>query len=212
MSRRPSRRKAAGATGEASPSDDAALWAHTAATVEPLRNAKPRVPDVSPPNVKPAPSVTQPKSLRVEPAEPVAIRAPSRSPRKVEPPPLAEFERRKARRVATGQTEIEARIDLHGSRQDEAHRRLSAFLSSCAAQGMTMVLVITGKGVRAARDDDSTGTVMDRPERGILRRMVPLWIAEPALRGLVVSLTSAAINHGGDGAFYVRLRRHRVAR
>lgn len=218
MSRRPRERsaKARSRTAGDLPDDDRALWQHTAASVEPLRRAKPRVPDVEP-------SASEASSRREQPARSAALpgagreqrvdrssdSAPTRSlsPSRTEPPPLAAFERRKARRIASGQIEIDARIDLHGLRQNEAHHRLIGFLTSCVARGFTTVLVITGKGARNGEDDHRLDMLDDRPARGVLRRSVPLWLAEPALRAIVTSYTSAAIKHGGEGAFYVRLRR-----
>ena len=45
----------------------------------------------------------------------------------------------------------------------------------------------------------------------MLRRNVPRWLAEPDLRAIVVSYTTAAIHHGGEGALYLQLRsRHRT--
>ena len=64
-----------------------------------------------------------------------------------------------------------------------------------------MVLVITGKGKPA--DEGRSG------ERGVLRRMVPHWLAAPDLRTIVVGFEEAAPNHGGGGALYVRIRRQR---
>jgi DNA-nicking Smr family endonuclease len=46
-------------------------------------------------------------------------------------------------------------------------------------------------------------------ERGVLRRQVPLWLALPDLRSLVVGFEEAHVAHGGEGALYVRLRRAR---
>jgi DNA-nicking Smr family endonuclease len=209
--RRPSRRKAAADDG-GGPSDDATVWQHIASSVEPLKKAKLRVSDVGRPERGAPPTPAWPATPVTATSSPPAGEPKPRVPRTAAPPPLAEFERRSARRVASGHTEIEARLDLHGARQDEAHRRLAGFLASCSAEGMTMVLVITGKGGRAMRTDDLAGTVMDRAERGVLRRLVPIWLAEPALRGFVVSYTAAALKHGGDGAFYVRLRRRQAAR
>ncbi|GHA23335.1 DNA mismatch repair protein MutS [Devosia pacifica] len=103
------------------------------------------------------------------------------------------------RKLARGRMEIGARIDLHGMRQDEARAALHRFLPARAARGDRTVLVITGKGVE--RDD---GTAMT--ERGVLRAMLPIWLAEPALAPLVSGYSQAARSHGGDGAFYVRLR------
>ena len=59
------------------------------------------------------------------------------------------------------------------------------------------MLVITGKGAPNARDGE---------ERGVLRRNVPRWLAEPELAAIVVSFTTASIRHGGDGALYVQIR------
>ena len=45
--------------------------------------------------------------------------------------------------------------------------------------------------------------------RSVLRRLVPHWLAEPGLRGLVLGFEQAARGHGGGGALYVRIRRAR---
>jgi DNA-nicking Smr family endonuclease len=71
-------------------------------------------------------------------------------------------------------------------------------------RGDRNVLVITGKGTRAEMERMRDFTV---EERGVLRRLVPLWLGEPELRGMVISYTTAGPRHGGDGALYVRLRK-----
>lgn len=85
----------------------------------------------------------------------------------------------------------------------EAHGALARFLLAHHARGARWVLVITGKGGRAAGRSDWT----DRSERGALRREVPVWLAEPQLRAIIVTFRHAAIAHGGDGALYIQLRR-----
>lgn len=64
-----------------------------------------------------------------------------------------------------------------------------------------MVLVITGKGAAAGRDDFTT------PERGVLRRAVPEWLTSSSFRHLVSGFDEAGRRHGGGGAIYVRVRR-----
>jgi len=41
----------------------------------------------------------------------------------------------------------------------------------------------------------------------VLKRQVPLWLALPEFRALVLGVEGAHIAHGGEGALYVRLRR-----
>jgi DNA-nicking Smr family endonuclease len=45
------------------------------------------------------------------------------------------------------------------------------------------------------------------PRRGVLRRNVPAWLEEPALRSIVLGYTAAGVRHGGEGALYVQLRK-----
>jgi DNA-nicking Smr family endonuclease len=108
--------------------------------------------------------------------------------------------RRQKQRLARGVDEIDARIDLHGRTQSEAHTALLVFLRQAQAHGAKFVLVITGKGARAG-DDWS--------ERGVLKRQVPLWLKLPEFRAYVVGFEDAHAGHGGQGALYVRLRRAR---
>ena len=122
---------------------------------------------------------------------------------------MADFDRRQARRIATGKAEVEARIDLHGLRQRDAHARLRAFLFDAHARGLKTVLVITGKGGSEAAD--AARDLADDRQRGVLRRSVPLWLREHDVQSIVVSFTQAGARHGGAGALYVRLRRkHRA--
>ncbi len=121
-----------------------------------------------------------------------------------QPPPLANFEDRHRRKLARNAEQIDARLDLHGMRQREAHASLRAFLVASAARGHRNVLIITGKGTRAEIERTRDHFI---EERGVLRRLVPQWLGEPEFRGIVLSMTAASARHGGEGALYVRLRR-----
>lgn len=104
------------------------------------------------------------------------------------------LERPVKRKLAKGHLAIEARIDLHGMVQGEAHFLLLDFLIRAHARGMRHVLVITGKG-------SSMGS------EGVLKRAVPMWFGKPEFRHLISSHEPAARQHGGEGALYVRLTR-----
>lgn len=113
--------------------------------------------------------------------------------------PLAPLEHGLLRKLSRGRSDLDARIDLHGMRQAEAHRHLRSFLQRAHADGLTLTLVVTGKGVDA-------GETHRYEERGVLRRMLPHWLSAADLRHIVLGFTEAARRHGGEGAFYVRLR------
>lgn len=99
---------------------------------------------------------------------------------------------------------IEARLDLHGMSQIQAHHALERFILRCHARGMRCVLLVTGKGTPRA---SSTGT--DDRKTGILKQKVPEWLREGALYDLVLKIETARPKDGGEGALYVLLRRKR---
>jgi DNA-nicking Smr family endonuclease len=87
-------------------------------------------------------------------------------------------------------------------RQAEAHAALSRYIHRSVARGERTILVITGKGLKKLGPDAAVIV-----EAGVLRSMLPIWLSEPALAPLVAGWDVAAQSHGGEGAFYVRLRR-----
>jgi DNA-nicking Smr family endonuclease len=179
--------------------EERALWRGVARSVRPLRRHAQR--DVEEPKhgAVDAPARTTPKAKPHKPPTPVAIRV-AKPPA---PPPLVGLARREKQQLARGRAAIDTRIDLHGMTQAQAHVALVRFLRRAQAEGAKFVLVITGKGARAA---DAHG------ERGVLRRQVPHWLQLPDLRDAVAGFEEAHIAHGGEGALYVRLRRARPER
>jgi DNA-nicking Smr family endonuclease len=137
---------------------------------------------------------------RPEPLAPAKIARASKPDVPPAPPPLAPLGRRERSQLSRGRKEIDARLDLHGMTQTRAHRALSDFLRRAHADGLTFVLVITGKGRTTASES----------ERGVLRRQVPQWLNLPEFRNMVVGFEEAHIGHGGEGALYVRIRRVRI--
>lgn len=104
------------------------------------------------------------------------------------------------KRVVRGHVAIDGTIDLHGLRQHEAHAALVRFINARFDRGDRTLLVITGKGIKTSREGDIQ-------ERGVLRHMLPRWLHEAALSPMISGWQTAAQGHGGEGAYYVRLRR-----
>ena len=154
--------------------EEHALWESVAKQIKPLRK-KPRAakahvaaPDAeTPAAAKPAVAPRLPPSAKIlRPPKPDLPPA---------PPPLAPLGRRERSQLSRGRKDIDARLDLHGMTQTRAHRALSGFLQRAHHEGLTFVLVITGKGKMGAES-----------ERGVLRRQVPQWLSLPEFRVLVV--------------------------
>jgi DNA-nicking Smr family endonuclease len=182
--------------------EDAALWAAVTSDVVPLKGGKPlrfdalRHPRDIPPREHPA---------RRRAAEPVF----DLPPRQLTPAPksLSGLDGKRARRLQRGQLEVEGRIDLHGMTQDRAWRALGPFLANAQAMGKRVVLVVTGKG--GAKKNDDLEPPWTEPRTGILRDLVPQWLAESENSARVVAWHPASPKHGGEGALYVVLRRIR---
>ena len=169
--------------------DERTLWTGVTRSIKPLR------PRPDPAKAAPAVVITPKPSTRPKAAAPI----PAPVARPPAPPTLSPLGRRFRQRVARGSEAIEARIDLHGLTQAQAHDALRRFLRASHGRGVRTVLVITGKGVGGIGDG----------ERGVLKRQVPMWLRLPEFRTFIVGFEDAGIRHGGEGALYVRLRRPR---
>jgi DNA-nicking Smr family endonuclease len=172
--------------------EERALWETIAKEIKPLRK-KPRAGK--------AEAASAETTAAAKPETPPKPLSSANNPRATKPiAPLALLGRRERAQLSRGRKEIDARLDLHGMTQTRAHRALSGFLQRAHSDGLTFVLVITGKGREAGAG----------PERGVLRRQVPQWLSLPEFRSLVVGFEEAHIGHGGEGALYVRIRRSKL--
>ncbi|MGD9537861.1 MAG: Smr/MutS family protein [Alphaproteobacteria bacterium] len=176
--------------------EDLALWQRIAANVRPLKQpAKlaPRRQPAAAQSAKPKPAAP----AKAAPVKPKAAKpAPPVAAKPVPAPPS--FDRRTATKLKRGRIAVEAKLDLHGMTQSEAHGTLRRFIAESREAGRRCVLVVTGVG--RLREDGGPG---------VLRRSVPRWLAEHALAEAVLSFAPAEPRHGGAGALYVMLRRKR---
>jgi len=170
---------------------DSELWQAALRDVKPLRKRKP------PPMLNPPPAPAPVKA----PVAPAKRRAALPPLPPITGPRAPGLDKASAERLKRGQYPIEARIDLHGMTQDDAHGALGDFIAAGARAGRRCVLVITGKGLRRLGDDRPGGEI------GVLRSAVPRWLNEAPNRARILAFATAQPRDGGGGAFYVLLRR-----
>ena len=166
--------------------DDRILWEKVARTVTPLGPPRAEMSELE--------AVDFEKLLEAPKAETAPIIAKVPAPKPKQPKSPETIDDPIHRRIAKGKVAIEARIDLHGMTQDEAHFLLMSFITRAAQRHLRTVLVITGKG-RSPKSE------------GALKRAVPMWLAQSAFASHVSGYADAAQSHGGEGALYVRLRK-----
>lgn len=176
-------------------SEDRVLWGKVARTVEayPGRlESLESTPD-EPGDAPPASSVPrQPVARENGPSFPREQHR--KADRPAREPGLNPIDRTTYRKLARGRLPIEASIDLHGLTQSQAFGLLHGFLGQAHAKGMRHVLVITGRGSLSGGD-------------GVLRRALPQWLRTPEFRAMASGCEPAGRGHGGDGAYYVKLRK-----
>jgi DNA-nicking Smr family endonuclease len=112
------------------------------------------------------------------------------------PPAPGGVDRATEERLRRGRVAIDGRIDLHGMTQTEAFGALLGFVENAARAGRRALLVITGKGAIGQGG-------------GVLRRNVPGWLAASPVARRILTVMPAHTRHGGEGAYYVLLRRER---
>ena len=109
---------------------------------------------------------------------------------------LHAMDRKTGERFKAGAMQIDARLDLHGFTLDKAFEVLKNFIHTQSRQNARCLLVITGKGGLLGR--------------GVLKAEMPVWMNSGEIRSLVLSYTTAQPKDGGDGAFYILLKRNRT--
>src|SRR4051794_29416754 len=181
--------------------DERALWQLIARTAKPLKRRRKSEPKRAPPIPleSAAPKPTRAKAKAAAPKAAAPVPPPRARPHELAHGLSVGIDKRQAERFRRGKTPIEGRIDLHGRTQAQAHDDLHDFVARAHAAGKRMVLVITGKGMTAAKP-------------GVLRENVPRWLNEPTLRRHVLAFDYAEPQHGGEGALYVLLKRKQEGR
>ena len=102
------------------------------------------------------------------------------------------------KKMDRGEIEIDATLDLHNQTMEVAYLSLVQFINQSYKLSRRMLLVITGKGKRSG--DSLT----------IIKNEFLVWINDPRLRNKIIRFSQAHRKHGGGGAYYILLKRHKL--
>jgi len=89
-----------------------------------------------------------------------------------------------------------SKIDLHGHTVDEAHQVLTQYVKKNFNQKKLLHIVITGLGNKSSDGEFFTGKI---------RKKFPLWLETENFQKYIKSYSPCKIQHGGLGAFYIKL-------
>lgn len=182
--------------------DEKALWHKVTSTVRPIARRVSKSPALAAEPATPAIATAAPKRGRVPPA-----RVPAATPVAQQKPLADSLDGGWDRRLRRGVTTPDWTVDLHGHTLDSARRLLDSMLDQAVAEGIRVILLITGK---PPREDDRHYD--GRPRRGLIRASIGTWLQSSRHAGRIAAVRNAHPRHGGAGALYVILRREREGR
>ena len=96
------------------------------------------------------------------------------------------------------------KIDLHGFSLEEANKKIEDIIKNYYGVGVKKIIVITGKGLHSNHIEDPYIS----KDLGILKNSVPEFIKNnKELMSLIQNIEMAKVDDGGEGAFYIYLKK-----
>lgn len=102
------------------------------------------------------------------------------------------FSRKECLQIQKGTRRYDAMLDLHGMSLESAFIALTEFLQQAFQHKKRLLLIVTGKGKQG---------------KGLIRQQFKQWVNSPEIRPFILGYETAPPHAGGDGAFYVMLRK-----
>ena len=97
-------------------------------------------------------------------------------------------------------------IDLHGYTLDEANKTIEKFIISSFLDNVSKIIVVTGKGLHSQNEKDPYVS----KDLSILKYSVPQFInRNRELKKIIIEIKEAKIEDGGEGAFYIFLKKNK---
>ena len=102
------------------------------------------------------------------------------------------LEKSTIKNLKRGRYKNDGKTDLHGMNLYTAEKHLTNFILDQYEKENRNLLVVSGKGVYG---------------QGKIRQEIPIWFGKKPLIDIVYAYTNALQKDGGEGAFYIRLRK-----
>ena len=100
-------------------------------------------------------------------------------------------------------------IDLHGYTLDEANKTIEDFINKAFSENINKLIIVTGKGLHSENEEDPYVS----KDLGILKYSVPEFITNnSSLMNMINDITDAKVEDGGEGAFYIFLKKNKIIR
>ncbi len=95
-------------------------------------------------------------------------------------------------------------IDLHGYTLDGANKVMEDFINKAYLENVNKLIVVTGKGLHSKNEKDPYVS----KDLGILKYSVPEFISNNSnLMNKISEISDAKLEDGGEGAFYIYLKK-----
>ena len=101
-----------------------------------------------------------------------------------------------------GKIRPEKTLDLHGLTTTEAKIKSIEFTKFNFSLGLRVLLIITGKG-------KISNFNTEKSKKGLIRKSLKSWLYDSDLRPNILGIVSSHISHGGEGAFYIYLKKNK---
>lgn len=103
---------------------------------------------------------------------------------------------------------IDKKIDFHGINLLESEELFSSTITECYNSGLRCLLFVTGKGLYKPINKND----YDKPKlyHGVIRSALIDWVKSSKFAEKILSFETASVEHGGEGAFYVYLRKKKT--
>ena len=96
------------------------------------------------------------------------------------------------------------KIDLHGYTLDEANAKIEELILSYCKKNIHKVIIVTGKGSKSSNEKNPYIS----KDLSLLKYSVPHYLkTNESLKQVIKNISQADIKDGGEGAFYVYLKK-----